>query len=224
MIAEMAPAPRDRPAPGRLEIVREFVNTLNLDRGSDELADPVAAARWFERQGLPTLSGPLAPSQLEKIAEVRDAFRALLVANAAGSAAERPVRVLNELATRSGLAIQLTGPAAATPVITAGKKLDVALAEILAIAVEAMFENTWSRLKACPAPTCHWAFYDRSRNRSSRWCDMAVCGSRSKRESVRRRSPAANSSESQKRAGGREGGKNSAAQGEPGAPMPAQGR
>ncbi|OCP16510.1 MULTISPECIES: CGNR zinc finger domain-containing protein [unclassified Ensifer] len=34
------------------------------------------------------------------------------------------------------------------------------------------------RLKICP--NCGWLFLDKSRNRSRTWCDMAVCGNRSK--------------------------------------------
>lgn len=34
------------------------------------------------------------------------------------------------------------------------------------------------RMKICP--NCGWLFLDRSRNRSRTWCDMAVCGNRSK--------------------------------------------
>ncbi|MCA1490010.1 CGNR zinc finger domain-containing protein [Sinorhizobium alkalisoli] len=42
------------------------------------------------------------------------------------------------------------------------------------------------RLKICP--NCEWLFLDRSRNRSRTWCDMAVCGNRSKaRRHYRRR-------------------------------------
>lgn len=33
-------------------------------------------------------------------------------------------------------------------------------------------------VKECPS--CRWLFADRSRNRSRRWCDMQVCGARSK--------------------------------------------
>ena len=34
------------------------------------------------------------------------------------------------------------------------------------------------RLKICP--NCQWLFIDRSRNRSRNWCDMTVCGNRTK--------------------------------------------
>ncbi len=48
------------------------------------------------------------------------------------------------------------------------------------------------RIKECPHEEggCGWLFYDASKNRSRRWCDMAGCGSRVKmrRMYARRRS------------------------------------
>jgi predicted RNA-binding Zn ribbon-like protein len=37
-----------------------------------------------------------------------------------------------------------------------------------------------SRVRICEAPDCVWLFYDSSRNRSRRWCDMRQCGNRMK--------------------------------------------
>lgn len=37
-----------------------------------------------------------------------------------------------------------------------------------------------SRVRLCEAPDCLWLFYDGSRNRSRRWCDMRQCGNRMK--------------------------------------------
>ena len=37
-----------------------------------------------------------------------------------------------------------------------------------------------NNLKRCSNPSCRWLFIDRSRNRSRRWCEMAVCGNRAK--------------------------------------------
>ena len=37
-----------------------------------------------------------------------------------------------------------------------------------------------TRVRVCAAETCDWLFLDTSRNRSRRWCDMTVCGNRSK--------------------------------------------
>ncbi|GIH23832.1 hypothetical protein Aph01nite_21420 [Acrocarpospora phusangensis] len=55
-----------------------------------------------------------------------------------------------------------------------------ALAVILASVAGAVADGSWQRLKACHEPRCEWIFYDRSRNRGSRWCSMAVCGTRAK--------------------------------------------
>lgn len=36
------------------------------------------------------------------------------------------------------------------------------------------------RVRECSEGTCRWLFLDRSKNHSRRWCDMRVCGNRSK--------------------------------------------
>jgi predicted RNA-binding Zn ribbon-like protein len=43
------------------------------------------------------------------------------------------------------------------------------------------------RIKTCPAHDCGWKFVDRSKNRSRRWCDMAVCGNLTKTRRYRAR-------------------------------------
>ncbi len=45
-------------------------------------------------------------------------------------------------------------------------------------AASVVTDSDHSRLGHCPA--CGWLFYDHTRNRSRRWCDMADCGSRQK--------------------------------------------
>jgi len=39
-----------------------------------------------------------------------------------------------------------------------------------------MLNDELSRVRECANQECHWLFVDRSRNRSRRWCDMAICG------------------------------------------------
>jgi predicted RNA-binding Zn ribbon-like protein len=51
---------------------------------------------------------------------------------------------------------------------------------VLAAVAEAMADGSWTRLKACRADDCKWAFIDTARNRTRIWCDMAVCGNREK--------------------------------------------
>ncbi|WP_280641204.1 CGNR zinc finger domain-containing protein, partial [Streptomyces afghaniensis] len=45
---------------------------------------------------------------------------------------------------------------------------------------EALVAGTWTRLKACEAADCLWAYYDRSPAGRGRWCSMQVCGARAK--------------------------------------------
>jgi predicted RNA-binding Zn ribbon-like protein len=49
-----------------------------------------------------------------------------------------------------------------------------ALGDLVVAVLDAMVEGTWARLKACP--DCRWAFYDRTRNGSKRWCLMESAG------------------------------------------------
>ena len=62
-----------------------------------------------------------------------------------------------------------------------------ALAALVAIVLDAVREGTWRRLKACRKQSCGWVFFDQSRNRSSNWCSMDICGNRTKTAAYRRR-------------------------------------
>ena len=75
-----------------------------------------------------------------------------------------------------------------TPTLAvAGSGTSAVIGPLVAIAYEAMAAGTWSRLKACPADDCHWAFYDHSKNHSGTWCAMGVCGNRAKVRAYRER-------------------------------------
>jgi len=47
-------------------------------------------------------------------------------------------------------------------------------------AADLLSSDELARLGQCSGEDCTWLFVDRSRNHSRRWCDMAVCGNRSK--------------------------------------------
>ena len=63
-----------------------------------------------------------------------------------------------------------------------------ALDGVVAIALGAMLDGSWSRLKACR--NCCWSFYDYSPNRSATWCSMQLCGNRAKTRAYRKRKTA----------------------------------
>lgn len=69
----------------------------------------------------------------------------------------------------------------------AGAGVTRALASLVGIVLGAQAAGEWGRVKACRQDTCGWLFYDGSRNRSSSWCSMSVCGNRAKTAAYRRR-------------------------------------
>ena len=59
----------------------------------------------------------------------------------------------------------------------------------LALAIAALGATTLdrSRIRRCGNPRCVLLYFDTTRNRSRRWCDMAVCGNRAKASAHYRR-------------------------------------
>jgi predicted RNA-binding Zn ribbon-like protein len=62
-----------------------------------------------------------------------------------------------------------------------------AIGRILTEVSAAMADGTWSRMKACRADDCRWAFIDTAKNRSRAWCSMESCGNRAKVQAYRER-------------------------------------
>jgi predicted RNA-binding Zn ribbon-like protein len=61
------------------------------------------------------------------------------------------------------------------------RQIDAFLGAIVLAAVRlATDPSERSRVRVCEAPDCEWLFYDTSKNRSRRWCDMRQCGNRMK--------------------------------------------
>lgn len=180
----------DRPAPGRLELVRGFVNTRDIDEGTDSLTTPRALGEWFAGKGLTGRDERVTRSDLAWATAVREAIRELLVANAAGRApAAEATAVVNAASEACGLALRLDDEGQ-TAITTPHRGASRAIGSLLAVMHEELAAGRWMRLKACPEDSCHWAYYDSSRNHSSRWCHMGECGNRSKNRAyyARRRS------------------------------------
>jgi predicted RNA-binding Zn ribbon-like protein len=182
---------REEGAPGRLEVVRRFVNTQDVEDGIEELATPAAMRAWLREQGLPDVTGASA-ADLERLTALRQALRQLLLANNGCPHDDRVLERLRTEAARVDLRVEFR-PGGASELVPAAKGMDGVVAELIGIVHAAMADGTWARLKACRSDTCEWAFYDRSRNRSGTWCSMAVCGNREKARAHRRRHAAGNS-------------------------------
>jgi predicted RNA-binding Zn ribbon-like protein len=167
-----------------LELVRQFVNTRDVEEGTDDLAGPDALRTWFEQRGFDP--GRVGVTDVDRAVELREALRALLLANGGASLDARAIETLNSIADEMHLTVRFDG-SGNCGLEPAGDGSEAALGELLAIVFRAMSDGSWARLKACREDTCQWAFYDRSRNRSGTWCSMEVCGNRAKARAYRRR-------------------------------------
>ncbi|WP_066362993.1 CGNR zinc finger domain-containing protein [Herbidospora mongoliensis] len=172
--------PGDREiAPGPLALVQSFVNSVNVEFGPDEFATTEGVGRWLGRNGF-AVEGVGELDRRDAVT-LREALRAVLRENN-GSAPDREARLTIDHVARD------------CPLVLSGQTLSLrpamvdlrgVFATVLAAVAGAVADGSWSRLKACHEHRCEWAFYDRSRNRGSRWCSMAVCGTRAKMRTYR---------------------------------------
>jgi predicted RNA-binding Zn ribbon-like protein len=197
------------PAPGELEQVRAFVNTRDIEAGTDELTSPAALGAWLDARGLAS-GGQITASDLTLAIELREALRGVLGAHAHASAGPRAAASAggsDDAATQDatapeagalgriagGLPVRLQVSPDGAVGLAAGEAAGAgpaALARLLLIASRAATLGTWERLKVCGADDCQWAFYDRSPTRSGCWCSMRICGSRAKSRAYRQRAAA----------------------------------
>jgi len=175
------------PAPGALERVRAFVNTLDVDTGTDDIDSPSALGAWLVGTGLVERPPRASATDVARAKRLREALRDALAANHGGSALPAgAAAVLDEAARRARLRLRFDADAGWSPIPEAAG-VDRALGLLLGVVATAMTEGTWSRLKVCENDVCRWAFYDTSRSRSGRWCSMRLCGNRAKQQAWRAR-------------------------------------
>ncbi|MEV6121992.1 CGNR zinc finger domain-containing protein [Streptomyces sp. NPDC052077] len=196
------------PAPGGLELVRALVNTLDLRAGTDSLDTPpgradfgltedTAAARELREslraallahaghpphRAVTPLGTLLAAAPLVVAVDPADGSAALVPAERVPGAGTRGAaapgagaRAVGARGAGEGRDAVRGAPPADAP---AGE--GALLARVAEAVAGALVEGTWTRLKACEADDCHWAYYDRSPAGRGRWCSMRGCGSRAK--------------------------------------------
>jgi predicted RNA-binding Zn ribbon-like protein len=171
--------------PADLELVLAFVNTRDLEDDVEEFTSPAALGAWLRAHDL-LRGGHPTPADLVQARRVREALRSLLRANNGLSARKEAAATLDRAARRAGLSVRFE-TRGASRLEPAARGVDAAIGRILAAVATGMLDGSWSRAKACRAPDCQWAFYDRARNRSRIWCSMSVCGNRTKARAYRRR-------------------------------------
>jgi predicted RNA-binding Zn ribbon-like protein len=182
---EIEPGGRPK-APGRLELLQRFVNSHNHDFPGewDRIGTAQKAQAWLREKGLVAAGDRVSGADAARLRELREAIRALVVANRGGPPAPAALDVVRSAARSAqlGVAIDDGGRTVLEP---ARRGVDGAVATLLGILHDAQLSGDWSRMKACRQ--CEYAFYDRSKNRSAAWCAMSICGNRTKNRAYYRR-------------------------------------
>src|SRR5215216_3644266 len=147
----MAVAQRNE-APGDLELVRRFVNTRDVEEGTDEL------------EGTDLLDDEAIADEedLKRSLALREGLRSLLSANNGEGVEPADLRELNRAAESVCLRVRFDEDGGPT-LWPESSGVSAALGRILAAVVRATDEGIWGRLKICSNDACQWAFYDRSR-------------------------------------------------------------
>jgi predicted RNA-binding Zn ribbon-like protein len=173
--------------PADLDLVRDFVNTLDVEARSDAFAAPGGVVEWASSRGLwSTDEENIGERDRARVTELREALRGLLRANAGAMVDDGALATLNRCSISSRIVLRFDDGGRARLDPAAGG-VEALLGQVLAAVYRAQAEGLWPRLKVCAEDTCRWAFYDSSKNRSKTWCSMASCGNRAKSRTYRRR-------------------------------------
>jgi predicted RNA-binding Zn ribbon-like protein len=183
MVSESSP---EKAAPQPLYLVQRFVNSIDLEDGEEELTSPDALRRWLAERGLMQREEPVSEADLRRAVDVREGLRSLLLANNGLPHDEAKVERLDRAAGRASVRVRFR-PGQDPDLTPEAGGVDGAIAQLMAIVASAVVEGAWQRLKACAHEDCFWAFYDRSKNRSGKWCKMEVCGNVEKARAYRER-------------------------------------
>jgi predicted RNA-binding Zn ribbon-like protein len=171
-------------APGDLELVRDFVNTLDILPGTDEIGDPASLASWLAEHRLVPTRPTLTEEDLGRARSLREALRALLLANAGFPLAPECAEAFEGLVGSARFRVRADEAGRLELLPTDAGGLDHAIGGLASIVLAAQQGGSWPCLKVCAE--CHWALYDRTKNHSAAWCGPQ-CGSRVRVRRHRRR-------------------------------------
>ena len=170
-----------------LDLVRDFVNSVDLEEQRDELSDAPGLVRWLARHRLAGARARARDADAAEARAVREALRELMRANNGIAVDEAAAAAtLDAAGRRAGLGVRFDAEGA-VHFVPRETGVRGALGVVLAAAAEAMADGSWQLLKACRSDTCRWAFVDHARNHSRQWCSMSVCGNRQKARMFRQR-------------------------------------
>ncbi|GAB3168680.1 CGNR zinc finger domain-containing protein [Myceligenerans halotolerans] len=159
-----------------------FTATLTERRGDavERIPTPQRLVDWLAVSGLAVES--CTPAQLERARELRESIHAAATAAARQDPLPAPaVSVINDCSTHGRAAAILTPEGERHWRLSSASAVQDAMGVIAADAISIISGERDGRLALCASPTCQAAFFDTSRSRTRRWCDMNTCGNREKK-------------------------------------------
>jgi len=175
------------PAPSPdLRRLQAFVNTNEIEAGTDALATPRQLQEWLVVARAIEAGDQVTREAHARAIAVREGIRALALANNDRPLQDDRVAAMNRAARRSTL-VPTVEDSANWHLEPATRGIDGFLGSLVGTLVTAMADGSWARVKACGNDACRWLFFDQSRNHSGTWCSMAECGSRMKARAYRAR-------------------------------------
>jgi predicted RNA-binding Zn ribbon-like protein len=162
-------------------LATSFTGTLSERCGNtlERIPVPSRLAYWLAVSGLAVDS--CTEAELDHAVELREAIHA--AATAAANQDPFPasaVHVINDRSTRGLASAVLTAEGSRVWQLGSGSVED-ALSVIAADAISILAGERDGKIVLCASPTCRAAFFDTSRSRTRRWCEMNTCGNREKK-------------------------------------------
>ncbi|MER5946096.1 CGNR zinc finger domain-containing protein [Streptomyces sp. NPDC001904] len=163
-------------------LATSFTGTL-----SERFGDPVERVPvpdrfvdWLAVSGLAVDS--CTEEQLTLARELRESIHAAASAAAAGEPLPAAaVQVINDFSAAGRATALLTPGGKLRWRLGPASRVEDALGVIAADAIGVISGERDGKLALCASPTCRAAFFDTSRSRTRRWCDMNTCGNRQKK-------------------------------------------
>jgi predicted RNA-binding Zn ribbon-like protein len=182
---------KNAPLPHRVagNLALDLANTFSLrgtSREIDHLGDLDAILIWAKGSGL-IADGFRVPASkraafVDEVHRLRRAIDDAFAAIAHGAVPPNAALVtIRDVAARSLAAATLTS----APVAFDFTGLHRITGPLAWAALDLLRSDELARLKQCPPDDCRWLFIDRTKNGSRRWCEMATCGDRAKKNAQR---------------------------------------
>ncbi|RCV54839.1 CGNR zinc finger domain-containing protein [Marinitenerispora sediminis] len=163
-------------------LATSFTATLTERHGKavERIPTPHRLVDWLAVNGFAVDSCTTA--QLDLARELRESIHTAATAAATRNALPASaVHVINDRSTEGRAAAILTPEGGRQWRLGPASRVEDALSVIAADAISIIAGERDGRLALCASPTCRAAFFDTSRSRTRKWCDMNTCGNRQKK-------------------------------------------